>query len=139
MRFVVIGALSLILAGDIPLPPLEEREAWPEMCKTFVERNRSCQKVILSRCNTTLRARLVQQIEGAPAELQATMRQEMDDKLKSFCASFALEITAEKAIRSCRTQVDSEDPEVQAQVRKMQGCMVKSSCEGYADCALEFH
>ena len=139
MRFLVIGALSLILAGHIPLPPLEEHDASPEMCKTFVERNRSCHEVILSRCNTTLRARLVQQIDSAPAELQATMRQEMDDKLKAFCASFAGEITAEKAVISCRAQVGSDDPEVQAQVRKMRGCMAKSSCEGYADCALEFH
>jgi hypothetical protein len=110
-----------------------------DFCKTFVEKNKTCEDVIFDKCSTTLREKMLEQIDAAPPDFQPQMRAELDGKLEMFCTGFVTQISGEKALDMCNSKATTTDPDEQAQMTKMRDCLAKSTCHEYADCAVEFN
>ena len=133
MRKLVLVTLGL-LAGAGVLAQAGEADS----CKTFVDKNKACHDELYHKCNTALRAKMVQQVETAPPQFQSDMREGLDDKLEMFCTGFVTQVAGDDALEMCRSKLTTANAEEQAQWAKVQGCLNVASCEEYADCAVKF-
>ncbi len=108
------------------------------VCKPFIDRNETCREALQETCITVLKAKMLEQIEAAPAGFQDQMRQGLDEKVLGFCNGFLGQTTGAQALGMCTEKMGGSDPGTAEQAQDMKVCLAKETCRDYADCAVKF-
>jgi hypothetical protein len=107
-----------------------------DFCGTWVERNKTCGDDLLSVCISTVRQKMLEQIQTLPAESQAEMKAAIETKLAQLCPQMISQVTGANALSECEKRMTASDPKSMEQLKKVKECLKKSPCADYAACAL---
>lgn len=135
MGTLTLGAMTLCL-GLFSFG-VEERGSSTSQCKIYLERNKTCEDAMLSRCESEAKAIMLQKMEQYPPAAKKAWLKEIDDQIGEYCGTLIEQAVGEKALSTCLNMMNSSDREQKEEMERMRKCLMKASCGDYAKCSLK--
>jgi hypothetical protein len=129
---IMVVAVGLLFGSGALHAAADERGT----CGAWVERNKTCGDDLVSLCKSTVRQKLLEQIQTLPADSQAQMKAAIDAKVAELCPQMVSQVTGANALSVCQKSAAASDPKSLEQSKRIRECLKKSSCADYAACSL---